>query len=148
MADLLSQAQRGKAIIISLNTRQDLEIIKPTHHYSLDETVVSLQPYLRLIFKLKPHGQQEVQDFLSNFFDEVINKQANRGQLLSKSQILEAVRQSTMSKLSIEQIADYLSGLPTMIDLEQESGEFLSIFKVYKVVRSLADVFGEIFIDW
>ena len=67
---------------------------------------------------------------------------------MSKSRILEAVRQSTMSKLSIEQIADYLSGLPTMIDLEQESGEFLSIFKVYKVVRSLADVFGEIFIDW
>ena len=53
-----------------------------------------------------------------------------------------------MSKLSIEQISDHLSGLPNLIDLEQEAGTFLQIFKIYKVVRSLADMFGEIFIDW
>jgi len=35
-----------------------------------------------------------------------------------------------------------------MINLDQEAFEFLQIFKIYKIVRLLADVFGEIFIDW
>lgn len=35
-----------------------------------------------------------------------------------------------------------------MIDLEKESHEFLQIFKIYKVVRLLADNFGEVYIDW
>jgi len=42
---------------------------------------------------------------------------------------------------------EHLKSLPLMIDLEKEAFEFLRIFKIYKVVRALAEVFGEIFID-
>ena len=34
------------------------------------------------------------------------------------------------------------------INLKQVASEFLTIFKTFKVVRLLADKFGEIIIDW
>ena len=41
-----------------------------------------------------------------------------------------------------------MKDLPKAIDLNQVASEFLTMFKSYKVVRLLADKFGEIFIDW
>ena len=41
-----------------------------------------------------------------------------------------------------------MKGMPDLVNLKKEACEFLQIFKAYKVVRLLADTYGEIFIDW
>lgn len=101
---------------------------------------------LRLSFKLREQSEEEVADFLENFFDTLITEKG-RNMVMPKTDVMAAVESSTMSKLSIEQIMEHLKSLPLMIDLEKEAFEFLRIFKIYKVVRALAEVFGEIFID-
>jgi len=42
--------QHNKAIILSLNSRQDLDTVTPTQNYCLDDLVIAFQPYLRLTF--------------------------------------------------------------------------------------------------
>lgn len=109
-------------------------MLNPDQYYALDDTVIAIEPYIRLILKLKPQGEQEVQDFLENFFDSIYSEKT-RGTMIEKVKVIEAIENSTMSKLSIEQLQDHLIGLPVMIDLEQQASEFLAIFKIYKVIR-------------
>lgn len=92
-------------------------MLNPDQYYALDDTVIAIEPYIRLILKLKPQGEQEVQDFLENFFDSIYSEKT-RGTMIEKVKVIEAIENSTMSKLSIEQLQDHLIGLPVMIDLE------------------------------
>ena len=137
---------------MTLSQREDVDLLSPNQLICLSESVgvdlFSADITLRLYIKLRPQTDEEVADFLENFFDTLITeKGSRRNMIMPKARIIEAVQDSTMAKLSIEQIVEHLKSLPLVIDLEKEAYEFLQIFKIYKVVRALADVFGEIFID-
>ena len=86
-----------------MNKRSDLDLLNPDQHYALDDTVIAMEPYIRLILMLKPQGEQEVQDFLENFFDSIYSENT-RGTMIEKVKVIEAIENSTMSKLSIEQL--------------------------------------------
>jgi len=84
LAKLIAQRQKSKAIIVSLNSKADLDLLNPTWHRTLDEVVISDRPFIRLVFKLKPSSELEVRDFISNFLDTLVSKKG-RGVPLSKS---------------------------------------------------------------
>lgn len=41
-------------MIVSLNSKDDLELLNPTQYRTLDDGVLPMEPYIRLKFKLKP----------------------------------------------------------------------------------------------
>ena len=57
LATLINQQKRNKAVIVSLNTKEELELLGPTQYRTLDQGgVLTEQPYIRLKFKLKPQS--------------------------------------------------------------------------------------------
>ena len=151
LVKLINAQKLTHSCLVTLSQREDVELLSPSQLICLSESVgvdlFSADITLRLYIKLRPQSDEEVADFLENFFDTLITEKGSRNMVMPKVRVIEAVQESTMAKLSIEQIVEHLKSLPLVIDLEKEAYEFLQIFKIYKIVRTLADVFGEIFID-
>ena len=78
----------NKTVLVSLNTRKDLDLLNPAQHYTLDATATSVEFFMRITFKMRPQTQEDVQDFLENFFESLLSENKNDG-LVLKCRVLE-----------------------------------------------------------
>ena len=79
-----------------------------------------------MVFRCKPQLEDEVHDFIENFFEQLKSEeQGNKGALLAKDRVIQAIHDSTLSSGSKNQLLEHMRGQPLLVDLEQEAGEFL-----------------------
>jgi len=89
--------------MVTLNSRRDLEVLSPTHTICLDDTIFSVEPFLRLTLRMNPQPEQEVLDLMENFFQPLLDElRGKTGAPLAKRRIVEAIKDSTMSAASKE----------------------------------------------
>merc|ERR1719210_689892 len=110
--------QQTKAIVVSLNSKSDLEFFGPCKSLCLDDPVISDYPFLKLTIELHPSQTEEVQDFLENFFESLQDElQLQKTKLVEKQRVVKAIQESTMADTSKEQLLDHIKGMPKMVDL-------------------------------
>jgi len=60
---------------VTLKNKEDLTELGPSQLCCLDGTVISGQSYLHMQFRVKPQLEEEVLDFIENFFETLQQEQ-------------------------------------------------------------------------